>query len=398
MGEKNYFLMRKNDIVTIVRINSEGKMLAFASDIGDSARQIAPIAYMAQPGEWLYKWWDDRSVPITRYQIKDFLRKAGYTGPEQYLVKNLGLSLTDYYWIKDPDSPLKWKDVNLYENEFHENILLAGKHPKDDGIPRYSPNASLQGNIEKTWTIVDGRRCLVKGNHSGLSAESINETIACKLHEMQGYDNYVNYSLLHIKNKPYDYGCISTAFTSLDKELVSAWAVCTSEQRSPNKSLFEHFIDVCGKHGIDKEQLRCDLEYQIMTDYLLTGYDRHMNNISVLRDANTLRFIRMAPIYDSGDSLFANRPVPRNTKELNKMEIASFCKSESKLLKLVRDKKIIDLTKVPSPEYIKKCYEKDSKVSEKHISDIIYWYEKKIDMVRNLQLEKPLDVPVIPFG
>lgn len=43
-----------------------------------------------------------------------------------------------------------------------------------------------------------------------------------------------------------------------------------------------------------------------MTDYLLSNTDRHMNNISVVRNPDTLEILGMAPIYDSGNSMFYN--------------------------------------------------------------------------------------------
>ena len=43
--------------------------------------------------------------------------------PADYLIQNLGLSLTDYYWMKPVGSHLKWKDVNLFENAFSGDAL-----------------------------------------------------------------------------------------------------------------------------------------------------------------------------------------------------------------------------------------------------------------------------------
>ena len=37
-----------------------------------------------------------------------------------------------------------------------------------------------------------------------------------------------------------------------------------------------------------------------MTDFVLTNTDWHLNNFGVLRDSKTLKFIGIAPIFDSG--------------------------------------------------------------------------------------------------
>ncbi len=371
--------MRKNEIITLVQFNDTGKLTAFSRNIPESAKDIAPIAYQNTPNEWLYKWWEDRSIPLTRDQIKSFLASKGVSSPNQYLVKNLGLSLTDYYWIKPVDSNLTWEMVNLFDNDFHDDILLSNKKPESDGVVQYSPNGSLQGNIEKTWTIIDGKRCLVKGNHTNTSNESFNEIIATNIHKKQKYNNYTTYELIHIKGKPYTYGCVCEAFTSQNLELLSAWDIITSEQKDSNTSYYNHFINVCEKHGINKEQLIEDLDYLFESDYILTQYDRHLTNIAVLRDANTLQFIRMAPIYDSGDCLFANRPLPLNIKQLQKMEITSFSKTETKQLKLVQNRSLLDINKLPSPEYISELYHKDRKISDQYINQLIEWYKRKIN-------------------
>ena len=378
--ENRFYLMRKNEVITLVQFDDAGKMTAFSKNISENAKDLAPLAYRATSEIWLKEWWDNRSIPLTRDQIKTFLQSQGFNTPDQYLIKNLGLSLTDYYWIKPVDSNLTWEKVNLYDNSFHTDVLLSEKKPKSDNIIQYSPNSSLQGNLEKAWTISDSKRCLIKGNKSGTSAESLNEIIATEIHKLQSYDNYTSYDLIHIKNKPYIYGCISEAFTSQYLELQSAWDVITSEPRDNSTSYYEHFINICKKHGIDEDQLRHDLEYQIQADFILTNYDRHLTNIAILRDADTLGFIRMAPIYDSGDSLFANRSVPDNIKELEKMEITGFANRETKLLNLVQNRLILDINKLPSPEYVSDIYHKDEKISDKHIDKLVEWYKRKIDI------------------
>ena len=383
--DKRYYLMRKNEVITLLQFSDEGKLIAYSKNIPGSAGEIAPLSYRCMPDKWLYKWWEDRSIPLSRDQIREFLSERGLSNPEQYLIKNLGLSLTDYYWIKPVDSDLTWERVNLFDNPFHDDVFLSSRKPESDGTVQCTPNSSLQGDKEKAWTISDGKRRLVKGNHTNTSSESLNEVIASRLHALQDYDNHTDYQLIHIAGKPYAYGCICDAFTSQELELVSAWSVVTSEPMDKNTSYYEHFINVCRKHGMDEDQLRGDLEYLIMSDYVLTGYDRHLNNIAVLRDADTLRFVRIAPIYDSGDCLFARRPVPKNTKELQKMEITSFAKTEVKQLKLVQNRSLLDVNRLPSADYIRDMYHKDDKMSDRYIESILEWYERKIAMLDRWQ-------------
>ena len=385
-----YYLMRKNEPVTLVLIDDMGQMISFVPP--EKNAEIAPLQDRYKEHTWLRDWWALRSVPLSQGRIKAFLAERGYSLPSEYLVKNLGLSLTDYYWIKPVDSDLTWEKVNLFDNDFRENLIVQEKKKtqRKERIPHYSPNSSLQGQIEKTWVIADGERCLVKGNRTNLSNESINEVIASELHRLQGYDNYAEYRLIRIKGRDYDYGCTSRAFTSQSKELVSAYALFTTQKRRNDMSPYRHLTEICKKAGMDMEQLQHDLDYLILTDFVLSGYDRHLNNFGFLRDADTLKLCRMAPIFDSGGSLFANKAKPKNSRELLRLETNGLAATEMKMLGYVKNRKAVDLTKLPPVSFLQEMYEKDTQMSEGEIRLIMELYEKKIDLCRTFQKGKNL--------
>ncbi len=377
----NYVIMRKNDPITAAEFSEDGTMLRYSQNFINP--ELAPLQ-SKNSSSWLRNWWKTRSIPIGQGKIEAILAQKGLLSPENYLLKNLGLSLTDYYWIKPVGSDLTWEDVNLFDNTFRDNLLFAASQPSSS--PDYTPNSTLQGQLEKTWAIdADGNRVLIKGNRSNLSAESLNEVIASELHRLQGYDNYTPYRLIHLNGKDYDYGCCSKLFTSQKLELVSAYAIVTSEKQPNGVSSYEHFISVCGRHGMDTKQLRRDMEYQIMTDFILSGRDRHLSNISVLRDADTLQFLRMAPIYDSGKCLFVDSAVPISEKGLLTIETQSFASNELKLLSYITDRSLVDAEKLPDPEYIRSLYAKDSQADQNRTDRIAAGYAKKVELFRAFQ-------------
>ena len=241
--------MRKNERVTLMALNQSGGIEK--CDYKNINRRIAPLQEQICV-DGIQRWWGKRAVPLNQGKIKHILEQQGIFYPEEYLVKNLGLSLTDYYWIRPIDSGLTWEMVNLYQNDFCgslelEDRITSGRKP----LSTYTPDSTLQGELEKSWIILENKRYLVKGNRDYLSAESINEVFASYLHQKQGYDNYSGYTLLKIKGAAYDYGCCTEAFTSEQKEFVSAYAVITSEKQKNDNSTYEHFIHVCEQHGID---------------------------------------------------------------------------------------------------------------------------------------------------
>ena len=371
-----FTLMRKNEEVMMLQIGKDGNIIKLGKKENSA---LLPLQNRTS-NLGVIEWWRDRAIPIKQGKIEKMLRDNGIETTGLFLTHNLGLSLTDYYWIRPMGSALTWEDVNLFDNDFKENLLLGKINYNENEALEYQPNSSLQGNLEKTWIIDGGIRKLVKGNHDVYSSESINEVLISEAIAAQGRD-VVKYSLLHIEGKSYDYGCISDLFTSQKKELVSAYAVMTSEQKPNNISGYEHFINVCEKNGLDDNAVREYLEFEILIDFIFSNRDRHLTNISVLRDADTLRFISMAPIYDNGKSMLAGRDVVTVTdKYVLSQDSQGFNDKELELLKYVQNRKLIDVGLLPAPEHIKEMYSMDSQVSEERINFIIEVYKRKIDM------------------
>lgn len=374
-----YLLKRKDEIITICNFTQDGSMINYSKKILDWDK--GPLQHRYE-STWLNLWWKHRNMPISQGRVDAMLKKKGLIGPEEYLLRNLGLSLIDYYWICPVDSNLRWADVNLFENDFKED-LFVDMSSVDGPVQEFTPNSSLQGELEKSWRILNGKRYLVKGNKTELSTESINEVIASEFHAAQGYDNYTAYELTAIPDKEYDYGCMSENFVTQELEYVSAHAILSSSKRPNSRSRYEHLIETACEFGIDKEQFRQDLEYQILTDYLLTNRDRHMNNIGVLRDANTLQFLRMAPIYDTGKSMFVHQVIP-GEDDLIDYQVNSFVTYERDQLKYVHNRDLVDVNKALPVERIRELYMKDSKMEIGRIDRLCKAYELKLKQFREM--------------
>lgn len=382
-----YYLMWKNVEVMVIDISISGSISKLGKVLN---HDLMPLQNRTSHNG-IITWWSDRSIPIKQGKIEKMLRENGIDTPQNYLVHNLGLSLTDYYWIKPMGTDLTWEKVNLFENDFKENLLLGNICLNNDAqVPNYQPNSSLQGNLEKTWIIDGGIRKLIKGNHGELSSESINEVIISETISKMNR-NAVKYDLIHIEGKEYDFGCISPIFTSLNSELVSAYAVITSEIKKNNVSDYEHFITVCKSNGLDEDYVRDFLEFEILIDFIFTNRDRHFTNISVLRNAETLKFESMAPIYDSGKSMmFGKEPFEISDKRVLSQETLGFKNNELEMLKLVRNRNLIDINRLPSPEKIRETYMKDSHISPAHTDFIVEFYKRKIDLYEQFAAGKNL--------
>lgn len=379
MEKKHYYLMHRDDVVCSILIDPFSSAILKVSSPKEP--ELLPLGGCIDSA-MLRKWWQRRAVPVSQGNIRRILERIGIT-PQTYLEQNLGLSLTDHYWIKPVEAEYGWQDVNLFTNDFRDPVGEMQLSGQIDDIPElsanaFSPSSSVQGELRKKWIISDGKRYLIKGNHGGNSQESLNEVAASLLHQRQGKQPFVTYSPIQIQ-QDHPICCICESFTSDNVEFIPAIDVVESAKKDNALSLYEHFITVCSAHGLDDSVTRSFLEYQILTDFILTNTDRHLNNFGVLRDTNTLKFIGMAPIFDSGNSMFWQNPRLPERGDLTKIEVNSFRGKEIQLLEYVHDKNCMDLQLLPSDDELLAIYERDPLIP--CVESILLGYHKKIDLL-----------------
>lgn len=394
MAEQHYTLMHKDDVVAQLQIDDlSGAILKVTPGANT---ELLPLGG-CQGADSLRKWWLRRAVPISQGNIAALLQQEGIASTQSLLVRNLGLSLSDHYWIKPDGSELAWHDVSLFSNSFRdplESIQLQHAHGASSSstqTPAYSPSASLQGDLIKKWMIVDDKRCLLKGNRGVNSQQSLNEVLAAMLHEKQGFANHVQYRPVKLTgNSGEQYGCICEDFASESLEFVPAIDVVDSVKKDNAASTYEHFIHVCVEYGLSETVVRGFLEYQILTDFVMTNTDRHLNNFGVLRDSRTLKFVQMAPIFDSGNSMFWDAPRLPERSDCTRIAVNSFRKTETELLKLVIDRSRICMELLPSRNEIAELYAKDDSIA--FVDSVLTGYEKKKELLERF-MEKGLITP-----
>ena len=180
--------------------------------------------------------------------------------------------------------------------------------------------------------------------------------------------------------------CICESFTSDSVEFIPAIDVVDSCKKDNAVSLYEHFIAVCTQHGMSEESTRAFLEYQILTDSVITNVDRHLNNFGILRDTNTLQWISIAPIFDSGNSMFWKNPKLPEYDDLQNIEVNSFRKKEPQLLSYIQDPTVLNPEFLPTAEEIQSVYEKDDMIP--CVASILLGYQKKISLLASVTSTK----------
>ena len=385
MDMQMYYLMHRDDKVAVVGIDPiTGAMLRVSPQV---RHDLLPLGGNIDT-ESLRKWWSQRAVPISQGNIRHIFDQLGISTPNSFLVQNLGLSLNDHYWIKPLNMDAGWDSVNLFSNDFRDPVGDLQFSTGDYMVPElpakaYSPSAATKGQLKKKWIIREnGRRCLVKGNRGSNSQESLNEIAATLLHQKQGVVSFTTFTPVRVQ-VGCQIHCMCENFASADLEFIPAIDVINAKKKNNATSYFEHFIQVCSEHGMDESETRRFLEYQILSDYVITNTDRHFSNFGVLRDTNSLKFIGMAPIFDCGNSMFFENPFLPQRSDLTKIQVNSFRSQEDQLLKYVTQPGLLDLEKLPSPEELQEVYALDPLIVG--IESIMLGYQKKIDSLASSQ-------------
>ncbi len=258
------------------------------------------------------EWFNKRSIPSWRKQLQSLFEKLNVKSSEELVSKSYGLSLSDQYWFKEYNSDIKWENINFFTNDFeyeaYFDASLGISSNSSSKISLYSPNNTTDGMIQKAWIIDNKKRYLLKGSYGRLNIEPINEWLASEIARRMGFD-YCNYEITIYKDL-----LVSKCecFINECEELIPASQIFNNDKKSNNETDFGYYVRIIKKHGIENAEQK--LKEMFLIDYLIGNYDRHLNNFGIIRNVETLKWERTAPIFDSGSSMCSNA---KNVEEIN---------------------------------------------------------------------------------
>lgn len=286
-------------------------------------------------------WWTERSIPASRSGIRDALEILNIASTKMLLIRCYGLSLSDQYWICPQDAHITWDKINFFDNSFSDDIgdVLFGTNKKNNAFDFSSPDNTSDGNLKKRWKVMDGKRYLVKGGSNPFRQQPFNEVIAAGIMERLEIP-HIPYRVMWNRGAPYS---VCEDFVTADTELIPAWRIMRTQKKENNVSVYQHFINCCENLGI--KDVVSFLDRMIVLDYIIANEDRHFNNFGVLRNAETLEWLGMAPVYDSGSSLGYDK-MPAQIYAERDVTCKPFKKSHKEQLKLVSSFEWINFEKL----------------------------------------------------
>lgn len=287
---------------TLVRFSFGEDEPAMLHEYDREAEGLLP-AGLRLSDEGLWHWLSTRALPQNRRFATELCRSLGLSVNDRsgILAVSRGLSLNDSYWIVPEGCDDSFADCNLYENGF-SSVLAAvaytGVVSDQRGLAPATPELTTNGNLRKAWRIEsDGTRRLCKGSTDARSeyGEARAEFLASQVAEAMGLDA-VRYGLSRWDDASAGVCSTCDCFCSTEVSYVpQALAFGQSSHTSAAKSYllwgFDHFERYAS---------------MMVFDALVYNTDRHLTNFGVLRASRTGEYLRCAPMFDNGRSLFFN--------------------------------------------------------------------------------------------
>ena len=395
-------LMNKNTKIMLVEYNTTFNGIEKIYDIYNI--NYAPLSILnanntlgTNLAKSVNDWFKGRGIPSWRKDLEKLLEKLNVSSKEELLNKSYALSLSDQYWLKEENSNVKWQDINFFTNDFEYEAYLEASldssskitTSKDKAILR-SPNNTTDGMLQKGWIIENGKRILVKGTYTSSREEPFNEWLASQISKRLGF-YYCNYFVEWTDKTKLISKCEN--FVSEDEEIISAYDVFKSEKKPNNINDYEFYIQILEKNNV--LNARKNVEDMFILDYLMLNTDRHLKNFGVIRNVNTLEWVRTTPIFDTGQSMECD-------KYLDEMNFSSGTgkfftntnKNYEDILKVIgKDIVNIDIHKLDGlcDEYrsLLEKYKDKLDISSKRIEKLVSGLQKRIiKLERNIEINK----------
>jgi len=254
-------------------------------------------------------WLNSRYIPKSRDGITEFLQKFSINRMKQIMLDTYGLSLSDHYWIERKPFNNKWKDINLFENQYSKlfgNILINREFHTVDSLKDLdfrNPDVTTIGLLKKHWKYNQEEKIsyLIKRGSSIYKQEPFNEYYASLLLDELGFEH----TPYHLDVENDEYVSVCPCITDINTEMISARNLILKYTIRKNYQALKIFFK-------KQEDIVHSINKMIITDYLIDNTDRHWYNFGVLRNSITGSWIKLIPLFDNGYSLWNNDFVDNN--------------------------------------------------------------------------------------
>lgn len=229
-------------------------------------KNLLPGYMQKSATKYSFQYWMSLRYSSETNSIANKLRLKGFQNKNQENIdiETYGLSLSDCYWVKDENNPIKFEEISPYYKQFWkgDNEYIGG------AVPTLYTN----GYLLKEW--VSSGFLYKYGEETKKEVECYRLCRACEISSTKAITMNDGIMVSNIT----DYN------TMLEQADMSG--------RVNNPTEYD-IIDLFGIFGLQ----------MLVIDAIVGNGDRHTGNFGWLRDANTGLYLSMAPLYDFDHAL-----------------------------------------------------------------------------------------------
>lgn len=300
--KKTYVLMHKNVAVLAGDYDSQKASFNAITEVFSydhvpySARENGSVSL-----EHLNHWLRWRGIPGYRVGLDRLLSRLEVESPRELLSKYYGLSVSDHYWLREEEEQFSYDSVNFFHHSFDQDgfgrAMFAFGKVDVTSSARRTPNNTLAGYQKKAWFHRNNELVLFKGGSFLYQMEPINEMIASVMAKRLGMDA-VPYT-----TEIYESQLVSVCPNMLDMnhELITADDVLAVHVPPADRFHFNDYVSILKEMGIANAS-KC-MDDMLVLDFLMMNTDRHNQNFGVIINADTMKWEKVAPIFDTGTGL-----------------------------------------------------------------------------------------------
>jgi len=372
MNSKTTHILKHKNINAAYLWISEGQILDV---IEIKEPEHLPYKYISEKEKnvkLLNNWLDKRGIPFSREDYELIMGKYNVKTSKELALLGNGLNLTDHFWLCDAKNEKTWEDVNFLDNKFSTRIgeILPEIAEKYEEFA--NPDFSSNGRLKKFWLIDGERRLLLKDGSGDIRQEPFNECLASEIAKHLEVD-HVEYHLLDYNKDTY-----SSCECMIDKqvEFVNAFNVFLDIENSGSK--YSDYIRACENRGI--KNAREEVDKMIVVDYLIRNTDRHIGNYGILRNSETLKWEKIAPLFDNGSSLWHDAQGIKYINADTKSNSRSFTGENEKNISLIGNIGWYDKSKINGiDEVMKKVLICNKNMDEERVNRIADEFRKRVN-------------------
>ena len=340
-------------------------------------------------------WWRDRSIPASRSGVREALESLGVADTKMLLVRCYGLSLSDQYWICPEGAELRWGGHQLFSKMISRRTseMCCSEKERRRTHSISAPRQHVGRQSEKAVEDHRWEAMPDQGRQQSVPAAAVQRGDRLRHHGAARHSSCIVYGHLE-QGCPYS---VCEDFVTENTELIPAWRLLQAKKAE------EQHLPIPASIGVLRAARHREhyavLDRMLVLDYIIANEDRHFNNFGALRNAETLEWLGMAPIYDSGSSLGYDK-MPGQMRSERTWSASPFKNHHAEQLKLVTDFDWIDFDRLSDVDElissVLSCEEAADYIDEGRIHAITESVQRRIGHLQELamtqtprQLEPP---------